>query len=116
GRTTTHYDISLSEYDSFIYDFTHEEFADELTHIISPLEYDCFYFWDLPDPGKLQAKDDIGIFIGYEPKKKAYRIYNQRTQKIIENIHVDFDELTAMASEQLGLAHELQFMTPTTSM
>nr|GFA76776.1 hypothetical protein [Tanacetum cinerariifolium] len=34
-------------------DFTHEEFADELTHIISPPEYDCFYFWNLPDPGEL---------------------------------------------------------------
>nr|GFD35297.1 hypothetical protein [Tanacetum cinerariifolium] len=31
-------------------DFTHEEFADELAHIISPPEYDCFYFRDLPDP------------------------------------------------------------------
>nr|GEV24188.1 integrase, catalytic region, zinc finger, CCHC-type, peptidase aspartic, catalytic [Tanacetum cinerariifolium] len=57
GSTTTHSDISLSEYDSFIFDlsndqfpptdrsdFTHEEFADELTHIISPPEYDCFLF------------------------------------------------------------------------
>nr|GEV82599.1 hypothetical protein [Tanacetum cinerariifolium] len=34
-------------------DFTHEEFADELVHIISPPEYDCFYFRDLPDPGEL---------------------------------------------------------------
>nr|GFA16426.1 hypothetical protein [Tanacetum cinerariifolium] len=50
GSTTTHSDISLSEYDSFIFDFTHEEFADELAHIISPPEYDCFYFWNLPDP------------------------------------------------------------------
>nr|GEY51300.1 hypothetical protein [Tanacetum cinerariifolium] len=65
GSTTTHSDISLSEYDSFIFDrsndqfpptdrsdFTHEEFADELAHIISPPEYDCFYFRDLPDPGE----------------------------------------------------------------
>nr|GEU53642.1 putative retrotransposon Ty1-copia subclass protein [Tanacetum cinerariifolium] len=44
GSTTTHFDISLSEYDSFIFDFTHEEFVDELAHIISPPEYDCFYF------------------------------------------------------------------------
>nr|GEZ84510.1 hypothetical protein [Tanacetum cinerariifolium] len=29
------------------------EFADELAHIISPSEYDCFYFWNLPDPGEL---------------------------------------------------------------
>nr|GEZ90174.1 hypothetical protein [Tanacetum cinerariifolium] len=50
GSTTTHSDISLSEYDSFIFDFTHEEFVDELAHIISSPEYDCFYYWDLPDP------------------------------------------------------------------
>nr|GEX05390.1 hypothetical protein [Tanacetum cinerariifolium] len=66
GSTTTHSDISLSEYDSFIFDllndqfpptdrndFTHEEFADELAHIISPPEYDCFYFRNLPDLGQL---------------------------------------------------------------
>nr|GEZ41199.1 hypothetical protein [Tanacetum cinerariifolium] len=40
GSTTTHSDISLFEYDSFIF----EEFVDELAHIISPPEYDCFYF------------------------------------------------------------------------
>nr|GEW29322.1 hypothetical protein [Tanacetum cinerariifolium] len=51
GSPTTQSDISLSEYDSFIFDFTHEEFADELAHIISPPEYDYFYFWDLPDSG-----------------------------------------------------------------
>nr|GEZ27180.1 hypothetical protein [Tanacetum cinerariifolium] len=66
GSTTTHFDISLSEYDSFTFDLandqfpptdrsdlTHEEFADELAHIISPPEYDCFYFWNLPDQGEL---------------------------------------------------------------
>nr|GFC73264.1 hypothetical protein [Tanacetum cinerariifolium] len=49
GSTTTHSDISLSKYDSFIFDLTHEEFVDELAHIISPPEYDRFYFWNLPD-------------------------------------------------------------------
>nr|GEX85522.1 hypothetical protein [Tanacetum cinerariifolium] len=65
GSTTTHSDISLSKYDSFIFDlsndqfpptdrsdFTHDEFADELAHIISPPEYDCFYFRNFPDPGE----------------------------------------------------------------
>nr|GFC85812.1 hypothetical protein [Tanacetum cinerariifolium] len=50
--------------------------------------------------GKLQTKADIGIFIGYAPTKKAFRIYNWRTRLIVETIHVDFDELTAMASKQ----------------
>nr|GFC43689.1 retrovirus-related Pol polyprotein from transposon TNT 1-94 [Tanacetum cinerariifolium] len=50
--------------------------------------------------GKLQPKADIGIFIGYAPTKKAFRIYNRRTRRIVETIHVDLYELTAMASEQ----------------
>ncbi|GKE92239.1 retrovirus-related pol polyprotein from transposon TNT 1-94 [Tanacetum coccineum] len=48
----------------------------------------------------------------YAPKKKAYHIYNRRTQKIIETIHVDFDELMAMASEQSSLELALHEMTP----
>nr|GEZ92166.1 hypothetical protein [Tanacetum cinerariifolium] len=55
GSTTIHSDISLSEYDSFIFDFANKEFTDELAHIIPPPEYDCFYFWDLPDPGELMS-------------------------------------------------------------
>nr|GEV18561.1 retrovirus-related Pol polyprotein from transposon TNT 1-94 [Tanacetum cinerariifolium] len=49
--------------------------------------------------GKLQLKADIGIFIGYAPTKKTFRIYNKRTRRIVETIHVDFDELTTMAYE-----------------
>nr|GFB72354.1 hypothetical protein [Tanacetum cinerariifolium] len=55
GSTTTDSDASISEYDSFIFDLTHEEFVVELAHIIPPPEYDCFYFWDLPDPGELMS-------------------------------------------------------------
>nr|GFA07748.1 hypothetical protein [Tanacetum cinerariifolium] len=61
GSTTTHSDISLSKYDSFIFDFANEEFVDELTHIISPPEYDCFYFWNLPDPDELMSILNFGI-------------------------------------------------------
>nr|GFB45468.1 hypothetical protein [Tanacetum cinerariifolium] len=61
GSTTTHSDISLSEYDSFIFDLIHEEFFDELAHIISPPKYDCFYFRDLPDQGELMSVLNSGI-------------------------------------------------------
>ncbi|GJX96122.1 retrovirus-related pol polyprotein from transposon TNT 1-94 [Tanacetum coccineum] len=54
------------------------------------------------DLGKLKPKADIGIFIGYAPVKKTFRIYNKRTRMIIETIHVDFDELTTMDSEQFS--------------
>ncbi|GJW74533.1 hypothetical protein Tco_0133903 [Tanacetum coccineum] len=72
GSTTTH--ISLSKYDSFIFDlsndpfpprdmsdFYHEEFTDELAHIISSLDLECFYFKIEPDPGDLIDSGIPGI-------------------------------------------------------
>ncbi|GJU26090.1 retrovirus-related pol polyprotein from transposon TNT 1-94 [Tanacetum coccineum] len=63
------------------------------------------------DLGKLKPKADIGIFIGYSPAKKAYRIYNKWTRLIMEMIHVKFDELTAMAFEQFGSRPAPQLLT-----
>ncbi|GKD73329.1 hypothetical protein Tco_1331611, partial [Tanacetum coccineum] len=64
GSTTTHADFS--QYDSFTFDllinsfppvdrsdFYHEEFTDELAHILSPPEYDSFLFEIEPDQGEL---------------------------------------------------------------
>ncbi|GJT51716.1 retrovirus-related pol polyprotein from transposon TNT 1-94 [Tanacetum coccineum] len=69
----------------------------------------CYSTNDNDDLGKLDAKADIGIFVGYAPAKKVFKIYNKRTQKIIETIHVTFDELTAMASKQFSSEPGLQF-------
>ncbi|GJW65116.1 retrovirus-related pol polyprotein from transposon TNT 1-94, partial [Tanacetum coccineum] len=74
----------------------------------------CYPTNDSENLGKLQPKDDIGIFIGYAPTKKAFRIYNQHTRRIIETIHVDFDELTAMASKHSSSGPALHEMTPAT--
>ncbi|GJX55902.1 hypothetical protein Tco_0285799 [Tanacetum coccineum] len=81
GSTTTHSDFSLSKYDSFIFDlsinpfppadrsdFYHEEFVDELAHIISPSEYDCFFFKIEPELGEF-TMDVVGdIFPTREPR------------------------------------------------
>nr|GFC09078.1 integrase, catalytic region, zinc finger, CCHC-type, peptidase aspartic, catalytic [Tanacetum cinerariifolium] len=64
--------------------------------------------------GKLQPKADIGIFIGYATTKKAFWIYNRHTKRIVETIHVDFDDLTAMASKQSSSGPALHEMTPAT--
>ncbi|GKC04804.1 retrovirus-related pol polyprotein from transposon TNT 1-94, partial [Tanacetum coccineum] len=74
----------------------------------------CYLMNDSENLGKLQPKADIGIFIGYAPTKKAFWIYNRRTRRIIETIHVDFDELTAMASKHSSSGPVLYEMTPTT--
>ncbi|GJU59379.1 hypothetical protein Tco_1237145 [Tanacetum coccineum] len=79
GSTTTHADSS--QYDSFIFDlsinpfpptdrsdFYHEEFADELAHIISPPEYDHFCFKIEPELGDF-TMDVVGdIYPTREPR------------------------------------------------
>ncbi|GJT66940.1 retrovirus-related pol polyprotein from transposon TNT 1-94 [Tanacetum coccineum] len=61
----------------------------------------CYPTNDSENLGKLQPTADIGIFVGYAPNRKGYRIYNKRTRKIMETIHVTFDELT----EQMAPVH-----------
>ncbi|GJV50704.1 retrovirus-related pol polyprotein from transposon TNT 1-94 [Tanacetum coccineum] len=94
------------------YELLHDKLPDlSFFYIFGAL---CYLTNDSENLDKLQLKADIGIFIGYAPTKKAFQIYNRRTRKIIETIHVDFDELTAMASEHSSLDTVLQEMTPAT--
>ncbi|GJZ61237.1 hypothetical protein Tco_0617374 [Tanacetum coccineum] len=71
GSTITH--VDFSQYDSFIFDLSndqfppadrrdlyHEEFSDELTHIMSLPNLECFKFKIEPDPRDLDSID-LGI-------------------------------------------------------
>nr|GEW93259.1 hypothetical protein [Tanacetum cinerariifolium] len=77
GSTTTHSDSSL--YDSFIFDLSINpfppanksnfyEFPDELAHIISPPEYDCFCFKNEPNSGDFTMDMLEDIFPTREPR------------------------------------------------
>ncbi|GJV29680.1 gag-pol polyprotein [Tanacetum coccineum] len=73
----------------------------------------CYHTNDSEDLTKLQPTANIGIFVGYAPSKKGYKIYNKRTRRIIEPIHVQFDELfEPMASVQLGTGPTPSLLTP----
>nr|GEY28916.1 hypothetical protein [Tanacetum cinerariifolium] len=94
------------------YELLHSKLLDlSFFHVFGAL---CYLTSDSENFGKLQPKADIRIFIGYAPIKKAFRIYNRRTRRIVETIHVDFDELTAMASEHHSSGPVLNEMTPGT--
>nr|GEW66085.1 retrovirus-related Pol polyprotein from transposon TNT 1-94 [Tanacetum cinerariifolium] len=60
----------------------------------------CYPKNDRKDIGKLGAKGDISFFIGYSANSVAYRVYNRRTNKIMEMMNVTFDELSTMAFKQ----------------
>nr|GEX30485.1 hypothetical protein [Tanacetum cinerariifolium] len=85
GSTTNHSDLSL--YDSFIFDlsinpfppadtsdFYHEEFTDELAHIISPPEYDCFCFKNEPNSGGFTMDVVEDIFLTREPRVHVHNV------------------------------------------
>nr|GEU64845.1 hypothetical protein [Tanacetum cinerariifolium] len=94
------------------YELLHDRFPDlSFFHVFGAL---CYPTNNSENLGKFQPKSDIGIFIGYGPIKKAFRIYNQCTRRIIKTIHVDFDELTTMTSKQSSSGPALHEMTPIT--
>ncbi|GJR26994.1 retrovirus-related pol polyprotein from transposon TNT 1-94 [Tanacetum coccineum] len=98
-------------HDKTPYELLHDKPPDlSFFHVFGAL---CYSTNNSENLGKLQPKADIGIFIGYAPTKKAFQIYNRRTRRIIETIHVDYDELTAMASKHSSSGPVLHEMTPT---
>nr|GFB37161.1 hypothetical protein [Tanacetum cinerariifolium] len=77
GSTTTHSDSSL--YDSFIFDLSIDpfppanrsdfyKFSNELAHIISPPEYNCFSFKNEPNAGDFTMDVVDDIFPTREPR------------------------------------------------
>nr|GEV67506.1 retrovirus-related Pol polyprotein from transposon TNT 1-94 [Tanacetum cinerariifolium] len=83
------------------YELVHNKKPDlTFHHIFGAL---CYPINDSTDLGKLQPTADIGIFVGYAPSRKGYRIYNKRARRIMETIYVQFNELSEpMAPVQLS--------------
>nr|GEW10646.1 hypothetical protein [Tanacetum cinerariifolium] len=73
----------------------------------------CYLLNDYEDVGKLKAKRDIGVFVGYSKESAAFRIYNKQTRKIHESVNVNFDELSEMASKQFNLEPGLSNLNET---
>ncbi|GKD64847.1 hypothetical protein Tco_1306955 [Tanacetum coccineum] len=99
GNTTTHADFS--QYDSFIFDLSinpcpptdrsdcyHEEFAGELAHIISPPEYDCFYFKNEPGQGNftMDVVEDI-----FDNPTRELRVHVPNVLPTHPTLHLDSD-------------------------
>ncbi|GKD33325.1 integrase, catalytic region, zinc finger, CCHC-type containing protein [Tanacetum coccineum] len=71
----------------------------------------CYPTNDSKDLGKLKAKADIRIFVGYAPNRKVIKL-NKITQRRMEIIQVQFNELTEqMAPVHISLGPEPILMT-----
>src|SRR5690606_18243061 len=52
----------------------------------------CYVLNDKEKLGKLDSRSDVGMFLGYSTNSSAYRVYNQRTKFIGDNVNVLFDD------------------------
>nr|GFA44349.1 hypothetical protein [Tanacetum cinerariifolium] len=75
----------------------------------------CYIVRDGENLDKMKEKGDECIFVGYSNQSRAYKVFNKRTRVITESIHVNFDELPQMASDQLSSDPAPEYRTVTTS-
>nr|GEU88349.1 hypothetical protein [Tanacetum cinerariifolium] len=69
-----HVTPTIDPYGKTPYELLHDKLPDlSFLHVFGAI---CYPTKDSENLGKLQPKADIGIFIGYTPTKKAFRIYN----------------------------------------
>ena len=60
----------------------------------------CFIKKDDGKVNKFDSRVDEGIFFGYSSKRKAYKCYNLRLDKIVETINVKIDESNSSINKQ----------------
>jgi len=53
----------------------------------------CYILADRDYRRKMDPKSDEGIFLGYSTNNKAYRLYNNRTEDVMESINVVIDDV-----------------------
>nr|GEW43824.1 retrovirus-related Pol polyprotein from transposon TNT 1-94 [Tanacetum cinerariifolium] len=84
-------------------DGTLNDVRNALDDHLKGIKMQCYFLNDYEDVGKLKAKYDIGVFVGYSKESAAFRIYNKRTRKIHKSVNMNFDEISKMASKQFSL-------------
>jgi hypothetical protein len=52
----------------------------------------CYILPDRENLGKFDSKSDEGIFLGYSTNSRAYRVFNKRTETVMESINVVNDD------------------------
>jgi transposase InsO family protein len=60
----------------------------------------CYILRDRKNLGKFDLKTDEGIFLGYSTNSCAYRVFNKRTETMMESINVIIDDEEIEASSK----------------
>nr|GFC77721.1 retrovirus-related Pol polyprotein from transposon TNT 1-94 [Tanacetum cinerariifolium] len=63
---------------------------------LKPFGYHVMILNTLDNLEKFEAKEDEGYLIGYSMSRKAFGVFNKRTKRVEENLHVEFLENKAI--------------------
>ncbi|GJZ54215.1 putative ribonuclease H-like domain-containing protein, partial [Tanacetum coccineum] len=65
------------------------------------------------DPlGKFDEKDDEGFFVGYSINSKPFRVFNTRTRKVEDNLHINFlENKPNVAGSRLDWLFDIDLLT-----
>ncbi|GJZ62179.1 putative ribonuclease H-like domain-containing protein [Tanacetum coccineum] len=62
--------------------------------------------------GKFDGKSDEGYLLGYSTSSKAFRVYNKRTKRVEENLHINFlEDQPNVTGTGLNWMFDLDFLT-----
>ncbi|GKE00992.1 retrovirus-related pol polyprotein from transposon TNT 1-94 [Tanacetum coccineum] len=62
--------------------------------------------------GKFDGKSDEGYLLGYSTSSKVFRVYNKRTKRVEENLHINFlEDQPTVAGTSPNWMFDLDFLT-----
>ncbi|XP_062114498.1 uncharacterized protein LOC133825594 [Humulus lupulus] len=59
----------------------------------------CYILNDRDYLGKFDSKSDKGMFLGYSPNSRAYRVFNKRNNTVMESVNVRFDDTEDLSDD-----------------
>nr|GFA07825.1 ribonuclease H-like domain-containing protein [Tanacetum cinerariifolium] len=74
----------------------HNMYSIDLNNIVPHRYLTCLVAKASADEWKFEENRDEGYFIGYSMSSKAFRVFNKRTRRVEENLHVEFLENKAI--------------------
>uniref|UniRef100_A0A0D3DAR4 Retroviral polymerase SH3-like domain-containing protein n=1 Tax=Brassica oleracea var. oleracea TaxID=109376 RepID=A0A0D3DAR4_BRAOL len=73
----------------------------------------CYILNDKEHLGKFEARSDIGKFLGYSVNSLAYRVFNQRTKFVGDNVNIVFDD--SIGFYETRVTQTIDGVTPSSS-
>nr|GEU55473.1 hypothetical protein [Tanacetum cinerariifolium] len=70
----------------------HNMYSIDLNNVVPHKDLTCLVAKASVNEWKFDSKGDEGYFIRYSMSSKAFRVFNKRTKRVEENLHVDFLE------------------------